>query len=159
MHLMNSVLNILYSTQWGGMACHVSLTQACETQAGRGEDVNAHRAAESGGQGNWRAAAAATAGGGGDGHKHSTAVQAQQIAPGFIHVQSVPLHTLHYHWLQTKQLNTQHRVTQILKSAFNPFSRLCTFPCLIIKSIKANDKVLSTLNSRTAYFIWHEKVQ
>ncbi len=70
------------------------LTQAGEAEASRGQDVKANGAAE---RWRWskggRRTAAVTAGG----DRYTTALQTQQITPGLVHVQSVPLHTLHYH--------------------------------------------------------------
>lgn len=81
----------------------VSLTEAGETQAGRGENVQSDRAAQSlRGDGRRAATTVAAAGRRGDGHANPAAVQSKQIAPGFVHVQSVPLDALHDDRLQSR---------------------------------------------------------
>ncbi len=69
------------------------LTQAGEAEASRGQDLKANGAAERWSRGGQRTAAVTA------GDWYTTALQTQQITPGLVHVQSVPLHTLHYHWL------------------------------------------------------------
>lgn len=93
------------------------LTKAGEAEASRGQDVKANGAAE---RWRWsrggRRTAAVTAGAGGD--WYTTALQTQQITPGLVHVQSVPLHTLHYHWLTAQRKRDLEFRIQLLSTSW-----------------------------------------
>lgn len=128
------------------------LTQAGEAEAGRGQDVEANGAAE-----RWRRSrggrrtAAVTGGHAAGGDRYAAVLQTQQVTPSLIHVQSVPLHTLHYHWLTAKRKRDFEFRNQ-LRSTSRCYILLvqCLFG-VIPKTTTAESSRTSFINTRTIH--------